>query len=201
MPLTFAQAKTKAIQLIDEYSTTNGNLISSNLNAEYNLKFPGLADDAQAEISDTVGIDASYTLDLATAVPIANSNGYNKYSLPPDFKQHWYLEWNDQKFFDYRLENNQLIIPECYNSGTIIWSYYKYPQQIIGMDSTAQDAYTFEVDAYMHPLIPYYMGGMAAASEATGLSSTLLNIYYTRLKNSHKRAVRYPNRVVEKVRW
>lgn len=188
-------AKDLAIQRMNEWSN-NGNLIDASKNTDYTLRMNGFANDCQNEISDKVGIDATYTINDSTTVD-ETSNGYRKYNLPTTFKEHRYVRWNEELFNDYRIENNQFIISDAY-SGTFVLFHYKYPTEI---DSSTPDAYVFEVDPYTHTIIPYYLGGMAIADENPMISDKLLNIYYDKLSKAHKRRVNYPNRVREKVRW
>jgi hypothetical protein len=187
--MEYGTAKKRAIQLINEYSN-NGNIISASTNADYSLRFPMLADDCQNEISDKVGIDATYTID-SSVTPVSTANGYKKYAQPPNYKQHNFINLDDERFYDYRIENGYLLIPEGY-TGTFVWSYYRYPTEI--NDSTS-DSYEFEVEAHTHRLIPYYIAGMVIADEKEGISNKLLNIYYEQLGKARKRNVPHPTSV------
>lgn len=176
--MNYGTAKTRAIQLINEYSN-NGNLILATTNADYTLRFPMLADDSQNEISDKVGIDASTVLGSYTL-----ANGYKEYAQPPDMKEHRFLNLDGERFHDYRIENGYLYIPDGY-IGAFKWSYFKYPTEITS--STADD-YVFEVETHTHRIIPYYLAGMVIADEKEGISNKLLNIYYEQLGMARKRS-------------
>lgn len=189
--MDYGTAKTRAIQLINEYSN-NGSLISSTTNADYTLRFPMLADDCQNEISDKCGIDATYALASPT-----NANGYDKYAQPAGFKGHRFVNLDDERFYDYRIENGYLFIPEGY-TGTFVWSYFKYPAEITA--DTAEN-YEFEVEAHTHRLIPYYIAGMVIADEKEGISNKLLNIYYDLLSKVRKRNNTLPKIQPIVARW
>lgn len=190
--MNLGQAKTRAIQLINEYSN-NGALISDSKNADYRLRMNNLADYCQNEISDKVGIDATYTL----TTPDVTEDGYDKYNLPTGYKDHRYVRWNSTPFYEYRIENNRIWLHERM-TGTFVLSFYRYPTTI--NDST-EDSYNFEVDAYAQTPIPYYLGGMVLADENANISDKLLNIYYERLSKLYKREIQYPKRGREVVRW
>lgn len=193
--MQLGEVKTRAIKLINEYSN-NGNLISAAVNADYTLRLNELADYCQNEISDKVGIEATYTIDGNTATD-GSTNLYKKYDLPADYKEHRFVRWDDEPFFEYRMEDRQFWI-DNFLGGTFTLGYYRYPTTI---DSETPDTYEFEVDAYTQGIIPYYLGGMVIADENPGISDKLLNIYYERLGQLYKRNLRSPKTVRKMTRW
>lgn len=184
--MNLGEAKIKAIQHINEYST-NGNLTSASQNADYTLRFNNHANDAQFEIAEKVGIEASYKFTQVGS----NVEGYTKYPLPADFRQFIKLNKDDEPFYSYRIENRQIIIKNWID-GSFELLYYKNPTVI---DDTTQDDYSFEIDAQYHHLIPYYMGGMAVIDENQALSNKLLNIYYGKLNNATKMLEDFPTKI------
>lgn len=195
--MNLGQAKTRAIQLINEYSN-NGALISDTKNADYRLRFNNLADYVQNEISDRAGIDATYTIDSSTTVT-SNANNYNKYDLPANYKEHRFVRLNDENYTQYRIEIRQFWVPDDLpGTDTLTLGYFKYPTSI---DDDTADSFEFELDAYTHTMIPYYLAGMVLADENAEISNKLLNIYYERLGQTYKRSLQAPKRVRENVRW
>ncbi|MDG0791918.1 hypothetical protein OMP38_14455 [Cohnella ginsengisoli] len=95
--MNLGQAKTRAVQLINEYSN-NGALISDVKNADYRLRMNNLADYCQGEISDKVGIDATYRLDTTATSPTVTEDGYDKYALPVDIKDFRNVRLNSYPF-------------------------------------------------------------------------------------------------------
>jgi hypothetical protein len=170
--VNLSEAKIKALSLMSEFSI-DGDLIPVEENADYLNRMNRFASDAQMEISDKLPIEVSYIF-MQTA---DTTNGYNKYDLPIDFKQHYFVNLNDEHFFDYRIENRKILIPKSYD-GTFELFYSKYPNELT--DATV-DTYEFEIYKHAHSLIPYYMGGMAVADEKYALSDKLLNMYYQKL--------------------
>lgn len=193
--MNLGAAKTRAIQLINEYSN-NGSLISDTKNADYRLRMNNLADYAQNEISDKVGIDSTYTINDETTIT-ATEDGYKKYDLPEDLKEFRFARWASEPFYDYRIEDRQFWIYEAY-TGTFVLVYHKYPATI---DDDTDDDYEFDVDSYAHGVIPYYLGGMVLADENANISDKLLNIYYERLGKLYKRTLRAPKTVRLSTRW
>jgi hypothetical protein len=194
--MKLGEAKKRAIQLIEEYSV-RGTITSDAKNADYLLRMNNLADYAQNEISDRVGIDASFSIDANTA-KIAEENYHYKYALPDDFKDMRHVLYRDIPFYEYRIENRQLWVTRWLEPNYTVY-YYKYPTAI---DDTTSDDYEFEIDPYAQTMIPYYLGGMVIADEENvGLSNKLLNIFYERLAQAHKRLVRYPKTVRLSTRW
>ena len=197
--LTLGEVKDRALKLMDEWSL-QGVREDGSFIADYEQKFNILADQAQQEISDSVGIYATVTITPSTVPTIVNQNGLNKYLLPVDYKDHRYVRVNDDLLYrDYRIEDNYFIIAQDSTSNFTL-HYYKYPTII--NDSTP-DSYVFEVDPYTHYIIPYYIGGtvLMSSSEDTQLSDKLLNTYYDKLRTLTKREIRYPRTARQVVRW
>jgi hypothetical protein len=176
--LKLSEAKTKAIKLINEYSN-NGGLISAAQNADYLNRMNDLANDAQMEICEQIGIQAvtTYTQTEERVV------GYNKYALPADWKSIRYVRLDDEPYTRFRIENNKFIVFKR-DGGTFELSYYRKPTTIT---SSTPDTYDFEIDENAQPLIPYYIGGMVIADENDDISSKLLNLYFTRLANMEQK--------------
>lgn len=195
--MNLGDAKNVALKLIDEYSL-RGVIQSSGTNADYALRMNALADLAQKEISDKVGIGATYTISQNQA-PDLIENGNYKYLLPSDMKDYRYCTVSDYRYYDYIMRDGYFIVganaPQDY-----VLHYFRYPTTI--NDSTP-DSYTFEVDSFTHEIIPFYIGGMllTSASEDTGLSGKLLNMYYSKLSGLYNRENVYPRRTREAVRW
>jgi hypothetical protein len=170
--LNLAEAKKKALSLMAEYSV-DGVLIGDDENADYLNRMNRFASDAQIEISNKLGIEAAYSF-----VQVADqSQGYNKYPLPTDYKEHLYMNCNDERFRDYRIENGNILISKVYD-GAFELFYFKNPDEL-GPDTL--DTYVFEIPIYSHSLLPYFMAGMAVQDEKSGISDRLLNLYYAKL--------------------
>lgn len=180
--MNLGEAKKKALSLMAEYST-DGVLIPDGENADYLLRMNRFASDAQMEISEKVGINTSYTFTQIGS----SADGYNKYPVTADFKEHRYIELNGKDFTNYRLRNKELLIPKSYD-GTFEWFYYKNPTELT---PNTPDTYEFEVDKNVQYLIPYFMGGMAIQDENVLLADRLLNMYYGRLAEISKKSEDY----------
>ncbi|HMK57738.1 MAG TPA: hypothetical protein VK462_01655 [Nitrososphaeraceae archaeon] len=197
--LTLGEVKNRALKLMDEWSL-QGVRESGDFIADYQQKFNVLVDMAQQEISDHVGIYATYTITPSTVPDVVTTTGLNKYLLPPDLKDFRYVRVDDAEIFtNYRIEDGYFIISQD-NSSTFTLHYFRYPTTI---DDTTPDTYLIEVDNYVQDLIPYYLAGtvLMSASEDTQLSDKLLNTYYLKLKIATKREIRYPRRARQTVRW
>lgn len=189
--MNLGEAKIKAIKHINEYST-NGSVTSAGQNADYTNRFAVHANDAQMEIADKIGIEASYTFSQTAS----SEEGYEKYPLPDDFKEFLRLNRSDEPFTAFRIENKNILLRKAVE-GDFELLYYKNPAEI--KDDTPDD-HTFEIDAQYHSLIPYYMGGMAVIDESPALSDKLLNLYYSRLSNAQKKQEDYPT-TIQNVYW
>lgn len=194
--MQLGEAKRRAIQLIEEYSV-RGTITTSAKNADFLLRMPGLADYAQNQISDRVGIDAVFAITPDTP-KISEEHLYYKYALPDDFKDMRHMLHRDQPFYHFRIENHQLWVSKWIEPHYEVY-YYRYPTVI---DADTPDEYEFEVDRYAQDMIPYYLGGIVIADEENvGLSNKLLNIFYERLAQASKRLPRYPKSVRLTTRW
>lgn len=167
-----------------EYSV-DGVPIPDGENADYLNRMNRFANDAQMEISDKIGIEAVYAFEQAGSM----EEGYNKYPLPADYKELRYMNRNDERFTDFRIENRKVLVKKAY-SGSFEASYTKNPQEL---STDTQDNYVFEVDLHAQHLIPYFMGGMAITDENATLSDKLLNLYYSKLAALEKRHDDFPN--------
>lgn len=184
--MNLGQAKKKALSLMAEYSV-DGVPISEGENADYLNRMYQFASDAQMEISNLIGIEASYMISQVGT----SEEGYNKYSLPSDFKNHRYVNYKDERFRDYRIENGKLLLKKHY-SGDFELFYYKNPTELT---STTKDDYVFEVDLHVQHLIPYFMGGMAIHDENPSIADRLLNIYYSKFSAMKEKNDDYPNEI------
>lgn len=182
--MQLGEAKKKALSLMAEYSV-DGVPIPDGENADYLNRMNRFANDAQMEISDKIGIEAVFTFEQTGS----NEQGYNKYTLPSDYKELRYMNRNDERFSDFRIENRKVLVKKLFE-GAFELSYLKNPQEL---SSSTQDAYEFEVDLHAQHLIPYFMGGMALTDENPTLSDKLLNLYYSKLASLTKRHDDYPN--------
>jgi hypothetical protein len=195
--MNLGDAKNVALKLIDEYSL-RGVIQSSGTNADYALRMNAFADLAQKEISDKVGIGATYTI-TQTQTPDLIENGNYKYLLPSDMKDYRYCTVSDYRYYDYNIRDGYFIVgsnaPQNYTL-----HYFRYPTTIT--DNTPNN-YVFEVDGFTHEIIPFYIGGMllTSASEDTGLSGKLLNMYYSKLSSLYNRENAFPKRTRDTVRW
>ena len=197
--LTLGEIKSRALKLMDEYSL-QGIIQGGGGNLDYQNKFNDLADMAQKEISDKVGIYATVQITPSTVPDVVTSNGLNKYLLPPDLKDFRYVRVDDDLVFtNYRIEDNYFIVSINQNSNFTL-HYFRYPTTI---DDNTADTYQFEIDVYVQDMIPYFLAGtvLMSASEDTQLSDKLLNTYYSKLKTVTKREIRYPRGARETVRW
>jgi hypothetical protein len=176
--MNITQMKKIVLSYIDEYSV-DGVLTPDGDNQDYLLRMKVFANDAQMEISNLIGIDASQTSTLSNYVP---ENGLYKISLPSDFRRFKGLTLNGDDVYGFTIENGKVLIPTGYE-GSIELFYFKNPTQLT---SETPDTYEFEVDIYTHSLIPLYVGGMVIAGENLTLSDRLLNMYYGRLGGLRK---------------
>lgn len=182
--MNLGEAKKKALSLIDEFSV-DGVPISDGENADYLNRMNRFASDAQMEISDKISIESSYTFtQIAT-----NEEGYFKYDLPSDFKDHRFINLKDERFSAYRIENRILLIRKGI-SGEFEHFYFKFPEELT---KGTEDNYEFEVELHAQQLIPYFIGGMVLQDENSSTSDRLLNIYYSKLANISKRNDDFPN--------
>lgn len=172
--MNLGECKKKALSLMAEYSV-DGILIPTDENEDYLNRMNRFASDAQMEISNKVGIETSYTFHLV-ADP---SGGYTKHLLPDDYKEYLYLNYQDEHFRDYRIENRKLLIPKTYD-GEFELFYYKHPIEIT---PDTNESYEFEVTKHAQHLIPYFVAGMAVQDEKQAISDRLLNLYYSMLNN------------------
>jgi hypothetical protein len=184
--MNLLEAKKKALSLMAEYSV-DGVPIPDGENADYLNRMNRFANDAQMEISDKIGIEATSLITQAGE----STEGYNKYDLPADFKEHRYMNQNDERFKDYRIENSKIYLRKVYD-GTFEFFYYKDPQEL---DSTTLDTYEFEVAKHTQPLIPYFMGGMSITDENPNLADRLLNLYYSKFSSIEDKKNNYPSQV------
>lgn len=181
--MNLGEAKERALSLIAEYSV-DGSRISDSENADYLNRMNRFSSDAQMEISEQLGIEASFTFEQDGT----NESGYNRYELPTDFKEHRLLLRENEIFLDYRIQNQYLMLKKGV-TGSFELLYYKYPQELT---VNTPDSYEFEIALNGHALIPYYVGGMVIADENTAIADRLLNIYFTRLQSLTKRNEDYP---------
>jgi hypothetical protein len=181
--MNLGEVKKKALSLMAEYSI-DGVEISVAENADYLNRMNRFANDAQYEIADKVGIDATY---LYTQVGVS-AEGFNKVSLPSDYKQIRFVNLDDYLFHNYRIENRKFIVKKVYD-GDFEISYCKNPTEL---NDSSLDTYELEVDKHVQHLIPYYVGGMAIHDENPMVADRLLNIYYGKLSTITKRDIEYP---------
>ncbi|MBS4200280.1 hypothetical protein KHA93_11625 [Bacillus sp. FJAT-49732] len=182
--MNLGEAKKKTLSLIDEFSV-DGVSIPDGENADYLNRMNRFASDAQMEISDRIGIESSYIFEQNPT----NEEGYFKYDLPDDFKDHRYINLNDERFSAYRIENRKLFLRKGI-AGEFEHFYFKYPQEL---SKSTEDTYEFEVELHAQQLIPYFIGGMLMQDENSMMSDRLLNLYYSKLANISKRNDDYPN--------
>jgi hypothetical protein len=171
--MNLLEAKKKALSLMAEYSV-DGVLTTDGDNADYLNRMNRFANDAQMEISDKIGIQASV---IYTQVGVS-TDGFNKYDLPVDFKEFRYMNKDDYRFDNFRIENTKVLIPKQYD-GQFELFYHKNPSEL---DSMTLDTYEFEVSKHSQHLIPYFMGGMVLQDENPMLSGNLMNMYYGKLQ-------------------
>ena len=168
------EAKKRAISLMLEYSN-DGVRIPDGENADYLLSMNRFASDAQMQISNRIGIEASFTIEQLRSTV----RGFYRYPLPPDFKVLRSVTRYNEPFGFYSMRNGQLLLNNQHDGIFEIW-YEKNPQTLT--DTTPND-YEFEVDAHAQYLIPYYMGGMALSEEKEDVSNKLLNIFFDGVAN------------------
>lgn len=185
--MLLSEAKKKALSLMSEYSV-DGIIVPDEENIDYTNRMNRFANDAQMEISDKLPIETSFVITQTADT----KEGYNKYDLPIELKQFKYINLNDERFSDYRIENRKLLIQKCYN-GTFELFYEKYPTEL---DDKTLDAYEFEILKHAHSLIPYYLGGMA--SEKVEVSDKLLNMFYNKL-NAISRPINETQNTIQNV--
>lgn len=182
--MNLAEAKKKALSLMAEYSV-DGVITQDGENADYLNRMNRFANDAQVEISDKIGIEAVFSFEQTGS----NEEGYNKYSTPADYKELRYMNRDDERFNDFRIENKKILLKKYY-TGSFELSYLKNPQELT---PTTPDGYEFEIDAHAQHLLPYFMGGMALNDENPSLADKLLNMYYSKLAALTKKHDDYPN--------
>jgi hypothetical protein len=181
--MNLGEMKKKALSLMAEYSI-DGVPISAAENADYLNRMNLFANDAQFEIADKVGIDSTY---LYTQVGVSEE-GYNKVSLPADYKEIRFVNYNDCLFHNYRIENGKFVVKKVYD-GDFEISYCKHPTVLTELTADTQE---LEVDKHTQHLIPYFVGGMAIHDENPTISDRLLNMYYGKLAAIRKRDIEYP---------
>lgn len=184
--MNLGEAKKKALSLMAEYSV-DGVPIPDGENADYLNRMNRFANDAQMEISDKVSIEAVLRIDQISI----NEPGYYKYPLPADYKELRYMNREDERFSDFRIENRKLMLKKVH-AGAFELSYIKNPEEL---SSSTPDTYLFEVDLHAQHLIPYFMGGMAITDENPTLSDKLLNLYYSKLAALAKKYDDHPNTI------
>jgi hypothetical protein len=177
------EMKAKALSLMAEYSV-DGQEIGTSENADYLNRMNRSASDAQFEIAEKVPIDAVFTyIQVGTS-----ETGYNRVALPEDFNELRFVNFNDERFTDFRIENGNFIVRKTFN-GSFDLSYHKNPTELT-LDTP--DTYEFEVDKHTHPFIPYYVGGMSLTDENPSLSASLMNMFYSKLGTTSKKNMEYP---------
>ncbi len=181
--MNLGEVKKKALSLMAEYSI-DGVEISAAENADYLNRMNRFASDAQMEISDKVGIESSY-LFVQTGT---SEEGYNKYTLPIDFKEHLHMNLDDERFNNYRLENKNILVKKSV-TGSFEFFYFKNPQELT-LDTP--DSYELEVDVHTQNLIPYFVGGMSLHDENPAVADRLLNMYFGKLNTVSKRYDDFP---------
>lgn len=184
--MLLSEMKKKALSLMAEYSIDSVP-ISAAENGDYLNRMNVFANDAQMEISDKVGIEASY---LFTQVA-TNEEGYNKYGLPVDFKEHRHMNVDDEPFLNYRLENKNILVKKSI-TGSFEFFYYKNPQELT---TDTLDTYEFELDKHTQNLIPYFVGSMCLHDENPAIADRLLNMYYGKLAAVAKKYDDFPNSI------
>ena len=176
--MNLGEAKKRALSLMAEYSI-DGTLISDRENADYLVRMNFFANDAQMEISDKVGIEASVIYELTASA----ESGYNSFDLPSDYKQLRKVLYNDEPFTNFRILNNQFLTKKELG-GRVELIYFRNPLEIT---AETPDSYEFEVDRHTHSFIPYFIGGMAIHDENPSIGDRLLNIYFSRMNVAEKK--------------
>jgi hypothetical protein len=176
--MNIGQMKKIVLSYMDEYSV-DGVLTPDGDNKDYLLRMNAFANDAQVEISNLIGIDASQTFNISRFTP---EYGHYRIPLPSDFRRIKGITLNGDDLIGFTVENGKILIPIGYE-GTLELFYYKNPVEIT---NATPDTYEFEVDLYAHSLIPLYVGGMVTARETPTLADRLLNMYYGRLGGLRK---------------
>lgn len=184
--MNLGEAKTKAIQYIREYSN-DGSLTPSADNQDYLLSMNTFANDAQEEIADKLGIEASYEIEKEAET----GTGYTKYDLPADFKEHRHINLDDEIFMNYRIENGKLLVPK-YIYGTLEHFYYKKPTEIT--NDTA-DSHSFEVAETS--AIPFYMAAMSVTDEKPETADQLLSMYQMKIARLKRKNNTFPNVTID----
>lgn len=190
--MNLGEAKKKALSLMAEYSV-DGTAIPDGENADYLNRMNRFANDAQMEISNKVGIEATYTFSQISS----NVGGYNKYPLPVDFRELLYMNRQDERYTDYRIENSKILVPTTY-SGEFELFYYKNPTELT---LETPDSYEFEILKHAHSLIPYFVGGMAIQDENPTLADRLLNLYFSKLESLNPVPVNYQSKIQDVYGW
>lgn len=175
--LNIGQVKTKALQIIREYSS-NGSLIGSGDNADYLLSMNGFINDAQFELCEARPIIASYLLPEKAD---SESTKYKRYKMPKNFKGLKEIKLDDETFTDDDWAYNYLVIPKCYEGEFVVW-YFKFPDYI---DNSIKDDVELEVDTELCNIIAYYAAGHSIVDENPDLAKDILQEY-----ESKKRGIR-----------
>lgn len=173
--MNIGQIKTKAIQLIREYSN-NGNLITENDNADYLLSMNSFVNDAQFDLCSIRPIIKKTVL----SEPIEVTGALKRYQMPTDFMGFKELKNGDYQFTNFDWEGKVMIIPAYYDGEFTLW-YYAFPSVI---DNETEDSTELEIDLDMQMIIPYYVAGRVIITENVELSNILLAEYEAKKKRT-----------------
>lgn len=173
--MNIGQIKTKAIQLIREFSN-NGNLITETDNADYLLSMNSFINDAQFDLCSIRPIIKKATL----STPIEVTDAFKKYSMPSDYMGFKELKKGDFHFADFDWEGKLMVISAYYDD-TYTLLYYAFPSVI---DNTTADSTELEIDLDMQMVIPYYVAGHVIINENKDLADYLLAEYEAKKKKT-----------------
>lgn len=166
--MNIGQIKTKAIQIIREYSN-NGSIIGSGENADYLLSMNNFINDAQFDLSSLRPIIKKIIL----GEPVSQTGALKRYQMPADFAGFKELKNGDFQFTSFDWEGKVMIIPKYYDGDFTLW-YYGYPSVI---DTTTNDNTELEIDLDLQMIVPYYVAGQTIIDENKDLAEFFLSQY------------------------
>jgi hypothetical protein len=173
--MNLGQIKKHALSLMAEYSV-DGLEISDGENADYIMRMPLFAHEAQMDIANRAGVTGVSSFELVKD----DNKKYQYFPLPTDYKEMKYVYWNEELFTGmYNILGSQIRFNAGFD-GTIDLYYWKYPT---ALTTETEDSYEFEVPQQYHHLIAYYIGGKCMADENPDIAERLLGDYYNRLND------------------
>ncbi|MBO5970145.1 MAG: hypothetical protein J6S14_16830 [Clostridia bacterium] len=182
--MTFAQLKRDALSLINQYSIAGRSIEPTyNNQADYLLRIPTFADDAQVLIATTVKpIPAAVRLCNLDSEIIGDSRLYTMPENFYKFRTSGILDLSGEHVeripFDGYLMDSQFLLSGNCDPHNLVVEYYRYPS-LLGDNPKDEDRLDNTED--VQRIIPYYVAAHLVMYDDSYTHSSLHNEFETRL--------------------